>query len=94
MSILELHRLGIIRFLNQRGLLSSSMLTYVEYYQRYRQERQNGSGYRESVRRLSREYGVSETTIKKAIRLIQDNTENTGLPTSGYASQPLQQSII
>jgi hypothetical protein len=93
MSIVELYRLGIIRFLNQRGLLSNSILAYVEYYQRYRQERQNGAGYRESVRTLSREYGVSETTIKKAIRLIHDNGENAGLPVSGYASQPLTQSM-
>lgn len=93
MSVLELYRQGIIRYLNKRGLLSNSILTYVEYYQRYRQERTNGAGYRESVRRLSQEFGVSETTIKKAIRLIQDSSEITDQPKSEYNAGSLSQSF-
>lgn len=72
MSILELHHHGIINYLFSRGLLSGSILAYVEYYTRYKQERLSGNGYRESVRRLSKEFGVSETTIKKAVRLVQE----------------------
>ena len=73
MSILDLYQRGVIEFLHNKGLLSSSTLTYVEYYKRYRMERAKGAGYRESVRKLSREFSVSETTIKKAIRVIQDD---------------------
>ncbi|MCU0397716.1 MAG: hypothetical protein MUC73_06400 [Cyclobacteriaceae bacterium] len=72
MSILELYELGIIDFLHRKGLLSSSTLTYIEYYKRFRQERSMGFGYRESVRKLSKEFSVSETTIKKAVRIISD----------------------
>lgn len=73
MSILDLYQSGIIGYLHKKGLLSGSTLTYVEYYFRFRQERSKGAGYRESVRKLSREFGVSETTIKKAVRVIQDD---------------------
>jgi hypothetical protein len=71
MSVLELYQRGIISFLHSKGLVSSSTLTYVEYYKRFLQERNRGVGYRESVRRLSLEFKVSETTIKKAVRIIQ-----------------------
>ena len=73
MTILELHQRGIISFLHKKGLVSNSTLTYVEYYKRFKQERSKGSGYRESVRKLSKEFGVSETTIKKAVRMIQED---------------------
>jgi hypothetical protein len=71
MSVLELYQRGIIGFLHSKGLVSSSTLTYVEYYKRFLQERNRGVGYRESVRRLSLEFKVSETTIKKAVRLLR-----------------------
>jgi pimeloyl-CoA synthetase len=72
MTIIELYKHGIIGYLFKKGLLSGSIMAYMEYYQHYQMERKAGSGYRESVRKLSREFGVSETTIKKAIRLIQE----------------------
>lgn len=78
MSILELYQHGIIRYLFAKGLLSGSILAYVEYYTRYRQERILGSGYRESIRKLSKEFGVSETTIKKAVRIVQDPNTSAG----------------
>lgn len=77
MTILDLYQRGVIDFLHQKGLLSRSMLAYVEYYKRFVQERELGAGYRESVRKLSKEYRVSETTIKKAVRVIH-NGENEG----------------
>jgi hypothetical protein len=82
MSILELYHHGVINFLFRRGLLSSSTLVYVEYYHRFRQERANGSGYRESIRKLSSEFGVSETTIKKAVRIVQDSGTSDDLAKS------------
>ena len=72
MTIIEMYKHGIIGYLFKKGLLSGSIMAYMEYYQHYQMERQAGSGYRQSVRKLSREFGVSETTIKKAIRLIQE----------------------
>jgi hypothetical protein len=72
MNILELHKSGVIEYLHRKGLLSSSTISYIEYYQSYLQERDQGFGYRETVRKLSKEFHVSETTIKKAIRVIQN----------------------
>jgi hypothetical protein len=74
MSILDLYHHGIINFLFKAGLLSGSALAYVEYFKRYQQERAVGAGYRESIRRTSREFGVSETTVKKAIRLFNEKS--------------------
>jgi DNA-binding GntR family transcriptional regulator len=36
------------------------------------EEREHGKKYRESVRCLSKEFRVSETTIKKAIKVVKD----------------------
>lgn len=75
MSILYLYQHGIINYLFRMGLLSGSTLAYIDYFKHYQQERANGAGYRESIRRVSREFGVSETTIKKAIRLLSEKRE-------------------
>lgn len=63
---------GIISYLFKAGILSGSVLAYVEYFKRYQQERSLGSGYRESIRITSLEFGVSETTVKKAVRLFSE----------------------
>lgn len=86
MSILELYQHGIISYLFRKGLLSGSTLAYVEYYKRYEQERFGGAGYRESIRRLSKEFGVSETTIKKAVRLVQEQNEVVQVPQNASLS--------
>jgi len=72
MNVLELYQNGIIEYLYHKGLLSGSTLSYIEYYLRYQELRRNSRGYRESVRMLSREFGVSETTIKKAIKILNN----------------------
>jgi len=72
MNVLELYQNGIIDYLYHKGLLSGSTLSYIEYYMRYQELRKNSKGYRESVRTLSREFGVSETTIKKAIKILNN----------------------
>jgi hypothetical protein len=72
MNVLELYQNGIIDYLYHKGLLSGSTLSYIEYYMRYQELRRNRRGYRESVRMLSREFGVSETTIKKAIKILNN----------------------
>ncbi|MCU0357037.1 MAG: hypothetical protein MUE95_05620 [Cyclobacteriaceae bacterium] len=75
MSILNLYQHGIITYLFRMGLLSGSTLAYIDYYRHYQKERANGAGYRESIRRVSRAHGVSETTIKKAVRLFKDSEQ-------------------
>lgn len=72
MSVLELYHNGIIDYLYHKGLLSGSTLSYIEYYKRYQELRNNAKGYRESIRILSKEFGVSETTIKKAIKILNN----------------------
>lgn len=72
MSVIDLYQNGVIGYLFQKGLLSGSTIAYVEYYQRFQQQRQQGMKYRESVRILSQEFGVSETTIKKAIKVVRE----------------------
>ena len=70
MNVLELYHHGIIEYLYHKGLLSGSTLSYIGYYRRYLELRKASRGYRESVRMLSQEFGVSETTIKKAIKIL------------------------
>lgn len=72
MNVLELYNNGTIDYLYHKGLLSGSTLSYIEYYMRYQEFRKNSMGYRESVRQLSKEFGVSETTIKKAIKILNN----------------------
>jgi hypothetical protein len=72
MSVLDLYQRGIIVYLFNKGLVSGSTLAYVEYYTRYLEERGHGKKYRESVRCLSKEFRVSETTIKKAIKVVKE----------------------
>jgi hypothetical protein len=72
MSVIDLYQTGVIGYLFQKGLLSGSTIAYVEYYKRFQQQRQQGMKYRETVRILSEEFGVSETTIKKAIKVVKE----------------------
>ncbi len=96
MNILELYESGVIDYLHKKGLLSSSTITYIEYYQRFLDERKKGSGYRETVRKLSREFNVSETTIKKAIRVIKNGEYKDGsgsMPAESSSRANSKQSI-
>jgi hypothetical protein len=70
MKVLDLYESGVIDYLYNKGLLSASTLSYIKYYIRYLECRSTGKGYRESVRILSKEFQVSETTIKKAIKIM------------------------
>lgn len=70
MKVLELYENGVIEFLHNKGLLSASTLSYIRYYMKYLDYRGAGKGYRQSVRLLSNEFQVSETTIKKAIKIM------------------------
>jgi hypothetical protein len=76
MSVLELNNQGVIIYLFKNGLVSSSMVSYINYYERFLVYRNMGKTYRESIRLLSEENNVSETTIKKAVRLMEGTTKN------------------
>lgn len=76
MSVLELNNQGVITYLFKNGLVSSSMVSYINYYERFLAYRNMGKTYRESVRLLSEENNVSETTIKKAVRIMEGTMNN------------------
>ncbi len=76
MNVIQLHQQGVINYLFRNGLMSSSMVTYIEYYEKFSSYRGSGKTYRESVRLLSEENNVSETTIKKAVRIIEGTMHN------------------
>jgi hypothetical protein len=76
MNVIQLQEQGIIGYLFRNGMVSSSMVSYIEYYGRYRAYRGEGKTYRESIRILSEENRVSETTIKKAVRIIEASMDN------------------
>ena len=71
MSVLELHNQGVINYLFRSGLVSSSLVSYINYYEKFLSYRNMGKTYREAVRLLSIENNVSETTIKKAVRMME-----------------------
>jgi hypothetical protein len=76
MNVLELHEKGVIEYLFRTGMVSSSMVTYIGYYQHFLKCRGEGMTYRETVRHLSIEHRVSETTIKKAVRMLESSKDN------------------
>lgn len=71
-SIVELYENGTISYLFKKGLVSSVVPSYIEYFIKFSSYRKDGITYREAVRMLSNEYHVSETTIKKAIKTIKE----------------------
>lgn len=73
MTVVELYENGTIPYLFQKGLVSSSLPVYIEYFLKFSKYRKMGKTYRESVMLLSRECKVSITTIKKAIRIIKNS---------------------
>lgn len=76
MTVLDLYNKGIIDYLVKSGIVSSTMLSYIEYFEQYTQHRHEGRTYRGAIGLLASEYGVSETTIKKGIRIIQAAQSN------------------
>jgi hypothetical protein len=71
-TIIDLHEQGIISYLHKKGIVSASILSYITYYIKFQSHRNSGKSYRDAVRLLSAEFKVSETTIKKGIKLIQE----------------------
>ena len=73
MSVVELYENGVIGYLFQKGLVSPSVPAYIEYFLKFSTYRKSGKTYRDAIDLLSKEYHVSSTTIKKAIRTIKNS---------------------
>jgi hypothetical protein len=76
MSVVELYENGTIEYLLKNGLLSPAVPNYIEYFIKFSAYRNSGKTYREAIGILSRDYGVSSTTIKKAIKTIKGAIQN------------------
>ena len=70
-TLLELYENGVISYLVKNRIVSTTMLAYIEYFKEYSNHRKEGMSYRGAVRTLSVKHGVSETTIKKGIRIVK-----------------------
>ena len=70
-TVIDLYNNGIIAYLVKNGIVSSTMISYIEYFERYEEYRREGRTYRGSIGQVAMEYSVSETTVKKGIRIIQ-----------------------
>lgn len=69
-TLLELHQSGVISYLVKASVVSTTMLAYIEYYEKFARLRGEGKSYREAVQNLASMYQVSATTIKKGVRMV------------------------
>lgn len=69
-SLMELYHNGTIDYLVRTRIVSTTILSYIQYYEDFMDLKMQGKTYRESVRLLSNQHHVSETTIKKGIRIV------------------------
>jgi hypothetical protein len=73
MSVTSLFNEGVINYLYKNGIISSSIISYMEYFKKFSEHRNSGKSYRESIHLISMECHVSETTVKKAVRMLQND---------------------
>ena len=69
-TLLELYHNGTLDYLVRTRVVSTTILSYIQYYEDFQELKREGKTYRESVRLLSIQHHVSETTIKKGIRIV------------------------
>ncbi len=69
-TLTQLHDDGVINYLVRTGVVSATMLAYLQYHTEFSKLRHDGRTYRDAVRQLSQEHRVSMTTIKKGIRIV------------------------
>ncbi len=84
-SLLELHRSGVIQYLVKSSVVSTSVLSYLQYYEEFTGLRLSGLSYRTAVQQLAALHHVSATTIKKGVRLVTA-AERQGKPILRMAS--------
>ncbi len=85
-TLLELHRSGVIQYLVKSSVVSTSMLSYLEYYEQFSGLRTAGVSYRTAIQQLAAQYHVSATTIKKGVRLVTAAERQSGKPILRMAS--------
>ncbi len=69
-TLMDLYYDGVMDYLIRTRIVSPTILSYIQYYEGYNRLKCEGKNYRESVRLLSERHRVSETTIKKGIRVV------------------------
>lgn len=69
-SLMDLHNNGTIDYLVRTRVVSTTILSYIHYFEDFTELKLQGKTYREAVRMLSGQHHVSETTIKKGIRIV------------------------
>jgi len=69
-TLMELYNKGVMDYLVKTRIVSPTILSYIQYYEDFNQLKLEGRTYRESVRVLACRHHVSETTIKKGIRIV------------------------
>ncbi len=69
-TLMDLYYEGVIDYLVKTGVMSPTILSYIQYFLEFNQLKIEGNTYRESVRVLAYRHHVSETTIKKGIRIV------------------------
>lgn len=70
MTIQELYETGHIKLLFNRGLLSADVLGYFDYVDHYSALKASGMGYRKSIEATALRFRVSDSTVKRAVRLV------------------------
>lgn len=71
MTLKELNDNGTIKFLFDKGFISGEHKLYFSYYEQFETFRNNGKTYRESILLTAIVFQLSESTIKRAVRLIR-----------------------
>lgn len=71
MNLIELYNSGVIKHLCQKGLISPSTVAYFDYFKAFENNRKTCS-YREAVMMTALEFKVSESTIERAVRMLQE----------------------
>ncbi len=77
-TLLELHRTGVIQYLVKTSVVSTSMLSYLQYYEEFSGLRTLGVSYRSAIQQLADQHHVSATTIKKGVRLVTSAEKLSG----------------
>lgn len=70
MTLLDYFKQGIIKELFTKGVVNINYMTYFRYYQVYEAYKAKGLSKRQAILFTSDECGCSESTIKRAIRVI------------------------
>jgi tryptophan 2,3-dioxygenase len=69
-TLMDLYHNGLVDYLVRSRVVSTTILSYIHYYEDFNLLKMQGKTYREAVRLLSIQHHVSETTIKKGIRIV------------------------